>query len=70
MDPSPEPASARLPRRLDQLLDNLGATQIVLPDEQMTRLSAAAEPDLGFPGTFIKNLVVYLHIRRQATRFV
>jgi aryl-alcohol dehydrogenase-like predicted oxidoreductase len=41
-------------RRLDQLLDNLGATQVELPDEKMTRLNAAAEPDLGFPATFIR----------------
>ena len=41
-------------RRPDQLLDNLGATQVELPDEAMTRLNAAAEPDLGFPGTFIR----------------
>src|SRR5262249_21441186 len=41
-------------RRLDQLLDNLGATQVELPDEQVTRLNAATEPDLGFPGAFIR----------------
>ena len=41
-------------RRLDQLLDNLGATEVELPDEQMTRLNTATEPDLGFPGTFIR----------------
>ena len=41
-------------RRLDQLLDNLGATQVELPDGAMARLDSAAEPDLGFPATFIR----------------
>jgi aryl-alcohol dehydrogenase-like predicted oxidoreductase len=41
-------------RRLDQLLDNLGATEVDLPAEAMARLDAAAEPDLGFPATFIR----------------
>ncbi len=40
-------------RRVDQLLDNLGATQVDLPGDALTRLNAAAEPDLGFPTTFI-----------------
>jgi aryl-alcohol dehydrogenase-like predicted oxidoreductase len=41
-------------RRLDQLLDNLGATEVDLPDHAAARLDAAAEPDLGFPTTFIR----------------
>ncbi len=42
-------------RRVDQLLDNLGATNVDLPGEAMARLDAAAEPDLGFPATFIRD---------------
>jgi aryl-alcohol dehydrogenase-like predicted oxidoreductase len=41
-------------RRIDQLLDNLGALDVVLPDEALTRLGKAAELDLGFPATFIR----------------
>jgi len=42
-------------RRVDQLLDNLGATNVDLPGEAMARLDAAAKPDLGFPATFIRD---------------
>ncbi len=42
-------------RRVDQLLDNLGAINVDLPGEAMARLDAAAEPDLGFPATFIRD---------------
>ncbi len=42
-------------RRVDQLLENLGATNVDLPGEAMARLDAAAEPDLGFPATFIRD---------------
>lgn len=41
-------------RRLDQLLDNLGAAEIELPAEALARLEAATEIDLGFPTTFIR----------------
>ena len=41
-------------RRLDQLLDNLGATDVDLGDDNAARLDAAAEIDLGFPATFIR----------------
>ncbi len=41
-------------RRLGQLLDNIGATEIDLPGEAAARLDAAAEIDLGFPTTFIR----------------
>jgi aryl-alcohol dehydrogenase-like predicted oxidoreductase len=41
-------------RRLDQLLDNLGATDVDLGDHDAARLDAAAGIDLGFPATFIR----------------
>jgi aryl-alcohol dehydrogenase-like predicted oxidoreductase len=42
-------------RSLDQLRDNLGAAQLKLPDQIVARLDAAAEFDLGFPATFIRD---------------
>jgi aryl-alcohol dehydrogenase-like predicted oxidoreductase len=41
-------------RRLDQLLDNLGAAELELPAEALARLEAATGIDLGFPTTFIR----------------
>jgi aryl-alcohol dehydrogenase-like predicted oxidoreductase len=41
-------------RRLDQLLDNLGAAELELPADALSRLNAATELDLGFPATFIR----------------
>jgi aryl-alcohol dehydrogenase-like predicted oxidoreductase len=41
-------------RRLDQLLDNLGAAELGLPAEVLERLDAATGIDLGFPATFIR----------------
>ncbi len=41
-------------RRLDQLVDNLGAAELELPGEALSRLGAATEIDLGFPATFIR----------------
>jgi aryl-alcohol dehydrogenase-like predicted oxidoreductase len=41
-------------RRLDQLIDNLGAADIDLPADAAARLDAATEIDLGFPATFIR----------------
>jgi aryl-alcohol dehydrogenase-like predicted oxidoreductase len=41
-------------RRLDQLLDNLGAADVELGDDAAARLDAAAGIDLGFPATFIR----------------
>jgi len=41
-------------RRLDQLLDNLGAADVDLPPEAAARLDEAAEFDPGFPATFIR----------------
>jgi aryl-alcohol dehydrogenase-like predicted oxidoreductase len=40
-------------RRLDQLLDNLGAVQIDLPGDAAAQLEVPTEIDLGFPTTFI-----------------
>ena len=40
-------------RSLDQLLDNLGFLDLVLPAEAVRRLESAAEFDAGFPTTFI-----------------
>jgi aryl-alcohol dehydrogenase-like predicted oxidoreductase len=42
-------------RRLDQLLDNLGAADLDLPAETVQQLNTATEPDLGFPATFIRD---------------
>jgi aryl-alcohol dehydrogenase-like predicted oxidoreductase len=42
-------------RRLDQLLDNLGAADLELPGEAVTRLDSITELDLGFPATFIRD---------------
>jgi aryl-alcohol dehydrogenase-like predicted oxidoreductase len=41
-------------RRRDQLLDNLGATDVDLRDDAAARLDAAAGIDLGCPATFIR----------------
>jgi aryl-alcohol dehydrogenase-like predicted oxidoreductase len=40
-------------RTLDQLTDNLGATEVSLPPELAKRLDTATEFTLGFPGDFI-----------------
>jgi aryl-alcohol dehydrogenase-like predicted oxidoreductase len=42
-------------RRIEQLLDNLGAAELDLPAEALARLEAATEIDLGFPATFIRD---------------
>jgi aryl-alcohol dehydrogenase-like predicted oxidoreductase len=42
-------------RRLDQLLDNLGAASLELPADAITRLDAAAPFDPGFPSAFIRD---------------
>jgi aryl-alcohol dehydrogenase-like predicted oxidoreductase len=40
-------------RRLDQLADNLGAVNVVLPPEALARLENASAFELGFPADFI-----------------
>jgi aryl-alcohol dehydrogenase-like predicted oxidoreductase len=53
-------------RRLDQLLDNLGAAGLGLPPEALARLEAATGIDLGFPATFITETSP-LGLRRSRT---
>ena len=43
-------------RTLEQLKDNLGCLNIVLNNEQLTRLNAASEIDLGFPLKFLRRM--------------
>lgn len=43
-------------RRLDQLLDNLGALEITLPDEAIKRLETATGFEVGFPHDFIREM--------------
>jgi len=43
-------------RHVDQLLDNLGATEFELPPDITGRLEAAAPFDVGFPTTFIREI--------------
>lgn len=38
---------------LKQLIDNLGAADLVLPEEAVRRLESAAEFEIGFPGDFL-----------------
>lgn len=40
-------------RRLDQLIDNLGALDLVLPPDTVDRLDAASGFEVGFPNSFI-----------------
>jgi aryl-alcohol dehydrogenase-like predicted oxidoreductase len=42
-------------RRLDQLVDNVGAAEVELPPEVLGRLEEAAPLDPGFPTTFIQS---------------
>jgi aryl-alcohol dehydrogenase-like predicted oxidoreductase len=42
-------------RRLDQLLDNLGAADLDLPAETVSRLDTQTRIDLGFPAAFIRD---------------
>lgn len=43
-------------RRLDQLVDNLGALDVDLPDEAAERLAAATGFQLGFPTDFVASI--------------
>ena len=47
-------------RRKAQLLDNLGALEIEITDDQAARLDAVSTPALPFPHEFLKN-VVHVH---------
>jgi hypothetical protein len=42
-------------RRLDQILDNLGAADLDLPAEAVAQLDTETRIDLGFPATFIRD---------------
>jgi Aldo/keto reductase family len=42
-------------RRLDQILDNLGAADLDLPAETVARLDTQTRMDLGFPAAFIRD---------------
>jgi aryl-alcohol dehydrogenase-like predicted oxidoreductase len=43
-------------RSLEQLEENVKATEVVLSDEQVTRLTEASNFDLGYPYNFMKNI--------------
>jgi len=42
-------------RRLDQMVDNIGAAELCLPGEALALLDAESRIDLGFPSTFIRD---------------
>ncbi|MEV6021823.1 aldo/keto reductase [Streptomyces sp. NPDC052036] len=48
-------------RRLDQLTDNLGAADLTLPAELVTRLEAATDFRLGFPSEFIDDTAAWVY---------
>jgi aryl-alcohol dehydrogenase-like predicted oxidoreductase len=48
-------------RRLDQLVDNLGAVDCVLPDAAVTRLEASTGFVGGFPGDFIAETASWVY---------
>ncbi|GAA3780845.1 aldo/keto reductase [Streptomyces phyllanthi] len=48
-------------RRVEQLTDNLGAAGLVLPDEVLVRLEAAADFRLGFPAEFIDDTSAWVY---------
>ena len=43
-------------RTVEQLDENLGASEVDLPSEARARLDAVSAPDLGYPYDFIKNI--------------
>jgi hypothetical protein len=48
-------------RRLDQLIDNLGAVDLRLPEEAVRRLSEASAIELGFPSDFIASMGQFVY---------
>ncbi len=48
-------------RKADQLQDNLGALNLQLPAQALTRLNAVSEIDLGFPHDFLMNAQGYIY---------
>jgi aryl-alcohol dehydrogenase-like predicted oxidoreductase len=47
-------------RHVDQLIDNIGAIELVLPTDIMGRLEAVAPFDVGFPATFIGEITPWV----------
>ena len=48
-------------RRLDQLMENLGALTVSLPSEVVARLDAATDFDMGFPANFINGTTPFVY---------
>jgi aryl-alcohol dehydrogenase-like predicted oxidoreductase len=48
-------------RRLDQLLDNLGALAVSLPPDAVSRLEATTGFDIGFPNDFIRDMQSFVY---------
>ena len=48
-------------RRLDQLIDNLGALDCALPTEAVARLEAATSFEIGFPTDFIDQTAPWIY---------
>lgn len=48
-------------RRLDQLIENLGALTVSLPSEVVARLDAATNFDMGFPANFIHGTTSFVY---------
>jgi aryl-alcohol dehydrogenase-like predicted oxidoreductase len=48
-------------RRLDQLLDNLGAVTVSLPPDAVARLEATTGFDIGFPNDFIRDMQSFVY---------
>jgi aryl-alcohol dehydrogenase-like predicted oxidoreductase len=53
-------------RRLDQLTDNLGALDLTLPSQAVTRLEAATGFEIGFPNDFIADMQSFVFGDRAA----
>jgi aryl-alcohol dehydrogenase-like predicted oxidoreductase len=50
-------------RRLDQLVDNLAATELTIPDAALARLDEVSAIDLGFPTGFIRDMRGFVYGR-------
>ncbi|HET8845999.1 MAG TPA: aldo/keto reductase [Ktedonobacteraceae bacterium] len=48
-------------RRLDQLVENLGALTVSLPSELAARLDTATDFDMGFPTNFINGITTFVY---------
>ncbi|UUU25975.1 aldo/keto reductase [Streptomyces sp. DSM 40750] len=48
-------------RRVEQLMDNLGAARLVLPEDMLARLEEATGFRLGFPGDFIDEASAWVY---------